>query len=97
MVHTITLAACRPQALRRNPFAPTVPCHRVIAASLELGGFSGSWGAHCASVQRKKALLAGEGVAFSPSTGKLLDRACLMDAAELGEALALARQQPAGK
>ena len=31
------------QALRRNPFAPKVPCHRVIAASLELGGFSGQW------------------------------------------------------
>ncbi len=31
------------QALRRNPYAPVVPCHRVIAASLELGGFSGSW------------------------------------------------------
>lgn len=31
------------QALRRNPFAPIVPCHRVITSSLELGGFSGSW------------------------------------------------------
>ena len=29
------------QALRRNPFAPEVPCHRVIAASLELGGWGG--------------------------------------------------------
>lgn len=35
------------QALRRNPFAPQVPCHRVIASTLELGGFSGTWvGAH---------------------------------------------------
>lgn len=31
------------QALRRNPFAPLVPCHRVITSSLELGGFDGSW------------------------------------------------------
>jgi len=31
------------QSLRRNPFAPDVPCHRVVAADLELGGFSGSW------------------------------------------------------
>ncbi len=31
------------QALRRNPHAPVVPCHRVVAATLELGGFSGSW------------------------------------------------------
>ena len=29
------------QALRRNPFAPDVPCHRVIAADGSLCGFSG--------------------------------------------------------
>lgn len=29
--------------MRRNPFAPIVPCHRVIASDLRLGGFSGSW------------------------------------------------------
>ncbi|KAK9831941.1 hypothetical protein WJX81_001444, partial [Elliptochloris bilobata] len=32
------------QALRRNPYAPDVPCHRVVTSSLALGGFSGSWG-----------------------------------------------------
>ena len=30
------------QALRRNPFAPQVPCHRVIAADLRMGGFCGA-------------------------------------------------------
>jgi hypothetical protein len=29
--------------MRRNPFAPVVPCHRVVASDLDLGGFSGSW------------------------------------------------------
>ena len=29
------------QALRRNPFAPQVPCHRVIAADGSLCGFNG--------------------------------------------------------
>ena len=29
------------QALRRNPFAPAVPCHRVIAADGSLCGFNG--------------------------------------------------------
>ena len=29
------------QALKRNPFAPAVPCHRVIASNLSLGGFRG--------------------------------------------------------
>jgi len=30
------------QVLRRNPFAPEIPCHRVIAADGSLGGFGGS-------------------------------------------------------
>ncbi len=31
-------------ALKHNPFAPTVPCHRVIRKSGELGGFSAPGG-----------------------------------------------------
>ncbi|KAI8462015.1 6-O-methylguanine DNA methyltransferase [Phakopsora pachyrhizi] len=30
-------------ALRKNPFAPTVPCHRVIKSNLYIGGFSGEY------------------------------------------------------
>ena len=30
------------QALKRNPFAPRVPCHRVIMSDGSLGGFSGN-------------------------------------------------------
>ncbi|POY76876.1 putative Methylated-DNA--[protein]-cysteine S-methyltransferase [Rhodotorula taiwanensis] len=30
-------------ALRENPFAPYVPCHRVIATNLYIGGFGGEW------------------------------------------------------
>ena len=29
------------QALKRNPFAPKVPCHRVVAADGSLGGYNG--------------------------------------------------------
>ena len=29
------------QALRRNPFAPDVPCHRVMATDGSLGGYMG--------------------------------------------------------
>lgn len=29
------------QALKRNPFAPEVPCHRVVAANGTLGGYKG--------------------------------------------------------
>ena len=33
------------QSLGRNPFAIVVPCHRIVAASGELGGFSAPGGA----------------------------------------------------
>ncbi|MBI4173090.1 MAG: MGMT family protein [Candidatus Aenigmarchaeota archaeon] len=29
------------QALKRNPYAPMVPCHRVISSDGTLGGFNG--------------------------------------------------------
>lgn len=29
------------QALKRNPYAPKVPCHRVIKSDRTLGGFNG--------------------------------------------------------
>jgi methylated-DNA-[protein]-cysteine S-methyltransferase len=32
------------QALGRNPFAPIIPCHRVVAAGQKLGGFSAPGG-----------------------------------------------------
>ena len=50
------------QALRRNPFAPRVPCHRVIASDLTLGGFNGQRAG--AELARKRGLLASEGVEF---------------------------------
>ncbi|KAL5488464.1 hypothetical protein ACEPAI_6582 [Sanghuangporus weigelae] len=62
-------------ALRRNPFAPYIPCHRVIASDFSLGGFLGEWGtgdkegSHCS---RKVSMLAKEGVKFGKH-GKLLD------------------------
>eukprot|EP00041_Stephanoeca_diplocostata_P016809 m.332768 g.332768 ORF g.332768 m.332768 type:complete len:105 (+) comp20494_c0_seq16:251-565(+) len=31
-------------ALRSNPFAPRVPCHRVVASNLDVGGYFGQWG-----------------------------------------------------
>ena len=33
------------QVLGANPFAPIVPCHRVLAAGGKPGGFSGGQGA----------------------------------------------------
>lgn len=40
------------QALKRNPFAPQVPCHRVIRSDGRLGGYSARGG-----FRRKRELL----------------------------------------
>ena len=51
------------QALRRNPFAPGVPCHRVIASDLGPGGFKGHRAGN--AIEQKLALLGNEGVKFT--------------------------------
>ncbi len=50
------------QALRANPFAPAVPCHRVISSNLSPGGYSGQ--TRGPQLTRKLQLLAAEGVTF---------------------------------
>jgi methylated-DNA-[protein]-cysteine S-methyltransferase len=50
------------QALRRNPYAPEVPCHRVVAADGSLHGFCGQTAGD--ELSRKKEMLKREGVAF---------------------------------
>ena len=52
------------QALKRNPFAPKVPCHRVVRTDRSIGGFAGQ--TEGAKITKKKRLLAEEGVTFSP-------------------------------
>jgi methylated-DNA-[protein]-cysteine S-methyltransferase len=42
-------------ALNRNPYAPAVPCHRVVGSNGALTGFAGG-------LAKKQKLLAGEGV-----------------------------------
>ncbi len=42
------------RAMAQNPFAPIVPCHRVVAADGSLGGFSAAGGA--ATKQRMLAI-----------------------------------------
>lgn len=57
-------------ALRANPFAPEVPCHRVVAADLSIGGFCGRRKGK--EIARKIALLISEGVPLD-AEGRLLD------------------------
>ncbi|GES63404.1 methylated-DNA-protein-cysteine methyltransferase [Aspergillus terreus] len=52
-------------AMRTNPFAPDVPCHRVLAADGSLGGYMGSGPASGSeNLRRKQRLLESEGVTF---------------------------------
>jgi methylated-DNA-[protein]-cysteine S-methyltransferase len=55
------------QALRRNPFAPETPCHRIIAADGRLGGFEGARAD--APLAKKRRLLEAEGVRFDAGGG----------------------------
>ncbi|KAK4050124.1 hypothetical protein OIV83_003695 [Microbotryomycetes sp. JL201] len=78
-------------ALRENPFAPEVPCHRVVSSKLELGGFQGEWstspnselassaGKPETKLQKKARLLREEGVMFD-SAGKISDTALVFQA-----------------
>lgn len=63
-------------ALRNNPFAPHVPCHRVLASGGGLGGFGGSWGRKGEdgkNDEEKRRLLRGEGVRFD-GRGRVVGR-----------------------
>ena len=46
------------QALKRNPYAPDVPCHRVIAADGSLCGYNGRRDGE--ELERKRQLLNSE-------------------------------------
>ncbi|MDA7606818.1 methylated-DNA--[protein]-cysteine S-methyltransferase [Pelagibacteraceae bacterium] len=44
-------------AIAKNPYAPKIPCHRVIRSDGSLGGYSGKGG-----IKTKKILLKREGI-----------------------------------
>ena len=46
-------------ACGKNPYAPTIPCHRVIRSDGKLGGYSGKGG-----IKTKIKLLKQEGINF---------------------------------
>lgn len=57
------------QAMNRNPYAPDVPCHRVVGADGKLTGYAGG-------LPKKKRILKAEGVRI---VGDRVDRACIVD------------------
>ena len=58
-------------ALRNNPFAPEVPCHRVVASDGGIGGFGGDWGPQGKHVDEKWKLLREEGVKVREKEGRV--------------------------
>lgn len=49
-------------AMARNPYAPKVPCHRVVRSDGSLGGYSAPGG-----LKTKMKILKREGVQFDPN------------------------------
>ena len=56
-------------ACRRNPYAPRVPCHRVVKSDGRVGGFGGKTSG--STVEKKVLLLKSEGVGIR--NGKVID------------------------
>jgi methylated-DNA-[protein]-cysteine S-methyltransferase len=51
-------------ALSKNPYAPKVPCHRVIKSNYTIGGFYGNDDINSKNVNDKLKLLKKEGIIF---------------------------------
>ncbi|CAF0689707.1 MGMT family protein [Candidatus Methylacidithermus pantelleriae] len=62
------------QALKANPLAPMIPCHRVVGHGGSLVGYQGSISRQ--ALERKRKLLEKEGVRFTPE-GKV-DPTCFV-------------------
>jgi len=50
------------QAMRKNPYAPEVPWHRVVATSGRIGGFQGKISG--TAIHKKIKMLKNEGIEF---------------------------------
>ncbi len=50
------------QAMQSNPYAPNVPCHRVVKSNGDIGGFMGKINKNSKEVKKKIKMLEREGV-----------------------------------
>ena len=58
------------QALKRNPYAPRVPCHRVVKSD---GGIGGYEGAGAEGMEKKVGMLRREGIPFEKDRIRIRD------------------------
>jgi methylated-DNA-[protein]-cysteine S-methyltransferase len=66
------------QALKRNPYAPIIPCHRVVKSNGTIGGFHGH--ASGEYITRKISMLRNEGVSFlstASNSEAVVDSKCM--------------------
>jgi O-6-methylguanine DNA methyltransferase len=61
-------------ALKKNPFAPRVPCHRVVRADGSFGGYAQG------GAKKKRAMLVKEGVSLR---GDRVEPRCILDGKQL--------------
>lgn len=57
------------QALKSNPYAPKIPCHRVVRSDGTIGGYMGATRGE--KLESKRARLTAEGIRFDPETGRI--------------------------
>lgn len=57
------------EVMRTNPFAPTVPCHRMVGSGLVVGGWKGDWEVDGGFFKEKRRLLIEEGVEVDEKGG----------------------------
>ncbi|MAG91558.1 cysteine methyltransferase [Candidatus Woesearchaeota archaeon] len=50
------------RAMRNNPYAPKVPCHRCVSSDGRIGGFSGKLSPNSREVKKKIRMLRNEGI-----------------------------------
>ncbi|MCA9478004.1 MAG: MGMT family protein [Nanoarchaeota archaeon] len=72
LAHAVGTRAYRAigQVMNKNPYAPDVPCHRVISSDGNLGGYAGG-------EKRKLAMLKAEGIVFK--NGKVEEKYILRE------------------
>jgi len=73
LAHAVKSKAYRAvgQAMKYNPYAPIVPCHRVVASDGSIGGFQGSKNPKGKEIKKKIRMLEEEGITLK--NGQIID------------------------